>query len=298
MPVAEGGGIFVSYRREDSEHLAGRLYDRLADRFGEGQVFMDVDTIELGVDFGEEIVRAVARCKVLLAVIGPGWLTAADERGPRRLDNPKDFVRLEIETALDRGVRVIPILAQGAVMPGQDELPESLARLASRNALLIRHESFRSDAGRLIGAIERVLALVPDSGADLVAHLHTTNQRKDQAYRWPDGFEQYDRYHVYRGETQREGTVFISLGWAVRPGAWGMDRRYVVSFLSREAPQTPLAEFLATDDHAETGELIAIIRGRDGGSKMYGPSDDLPPAYEAFRIATYRDRVQAKGSWN
>ena len=125
MPVAEGGGIFVSYRREDSEHLAGRLYDRLADRFGEGQVFMDVDTIELGVDFGEEIVRAVARCKVLLAVIGPGWLTAADERGPRRLDNPKDFVRLEIETALDRGVRVIPILAQGAVMPCQDELPRA-----------------------------------------------------------------------------------------------------------------------------------------------------------------------------
>ena len=73
MPGAEGGGIFVSYRREDSEHLAGRLSDRLADRFGEGQVFMDVDTIELGVDFGEAIVRAVAACKVLLAVIGPGW---------------------------------------------------------------------------------------------------------------------------------------------------------------------------------------------------------------------------------
>jgi TIR domain len=274
------------------------LYDRLADRFGAGQVFMDVDTIELGVDFGEAINRAVAACKVLLAVIGPDWLTAADEQGRRRLDNPDDFVRLEIEAALDRDVRVIPILAQGAVMPGRDDLPESLARLARRNALFIRHESFRSDAGRLVTAIERVLAVVPDTGADLVTGWQLVDRRKDQAYRWPDLFERYDRYHVYRGETQREGIVFISLGWAVRPGAWGMDRRYVVSFLSRRAPQTPLAEFLAADDYDETGELIAIIRGRDGGSKMYGPADDRPPAYAGFRIATYRDRVQAKGSWN
>src|ERR1700747_1122745 len=114
MPAAEGGGIFVSYRRQDSSHLAGRLYDHLADRFGEGQVFMDVDTIEPGLDFAEEVTRAVAACQVLVAVIGPAWLTAADGRGRRRLDDPDDFVRLEIETALVRGVRVIPVLAQGA----------------------------------------------------------------------------------------------------------------------------------------------------------------------------------------
>jgi TIR domain len=85
MPAARGGRIFVSYRRQDTGHLAGRLYDRLADRFGQGQVFMDVDTIEPGVDFAEEITRAVAACKVLVAVIGLGWLTATDERGRRRL---------------------------------------------------------------------------------------------------------------------------------------------------------------------------------------------------------------------
>ncbi len=157
MPVAEGGGIFVSYRRQDSDHLAGRLYDRLVDRFGEGQVFMDVDTIEPGLDFAEEVTRAVAACQVLVAVIGPAWLTATDGRGRRRLDNPGDFVRLEIETALTRGVRVIPVLAQGAMMPGQDDLPENLAGLARRNALFIRHESFRSDAGRLVTVIERAL---------------------------------------------------------------------------------------------------------------------------------------------
>jgi len=157
MPVTEGGGIFVSYRRQESSHLAGRLADRLADRFGEGQVFMDVDTIEPGVDFAEEIFRAVAACKVLLAIIGSNWLTATDARGRRRLDDPDDIVRLEIEAALARGVRVIPILVEAAVMPDRDDLPESLAGLARRNALLIRHESFRYDTGRLVTAIERVL---------------------------------------------------------------------------------------------------------------------------------------------
>ncbi len=158
MTVAEGSGIFISYRRHESSHLAGRLADRLTGRFGAGRVFIDVDTIEPGVDFAEEISRAVAACQVLLAIIGPAWLTATDERGVRRLDDPDDIVRLEIEAALARGVRVIPILVEGAAMPARQDLPESLAPLARRNALLIRHESFHSDAGRLITAIERVLA--------------------------------------------------------------------------------------------------------------------------------------------
>jgi WD40 repeat protein len=156
--AGEGGGIFVSYRRRESRDFAGRLYDRLADRFGEGQVFMDVDTIEPGVDFAEEISRAVAACQVLLAIIGPGWLTVTDRRGRRRLDDPEDLVRLEIGTALARNVRVIPVLVGDTVMPGRDELPESLAGLARRNAVAIRHENFRSDVGRLVTAIERVLA--------------------------------------------------------------------------------------------------------------------------------------------
>src|SRR5213083_932948 len=146
MPGAEGGGIFVSYRRQESAHVAGRLYDRLADRFGDGEVFIDVDAIEPGVDFAAEISRAVAACQVLLAVIGPTWLTTADERGRHRLDDPDDIVRLEIEAALARDVRVIPILVEGAHMPRRQDLPESLAGLARRNALLIRHESFRYDA--------------------------------------------------------------------------------------------------------------------------------------------------------
>jgi hypothetical protein len=90
------GGIFISYRRQDASDVAGRLYDRLADRFGEDRVFMDVDTIELGVDFAEVITSAVGTCEVLLAVIGPGWATATDRDGRRRLDDPDDVVRLEV----------------------------------------------------------------------------------------------------------------------------------------------------------------------------------------------------------
>ena len=137
-----------------------------------------------------------------------------------------------------------------------------------------------------------------EAGNDLVTGWQLVDQREGQSYQWPERLERYDRYEVYRGETQRDGTVFIALGWTVRPGAWGMDRTYVISFLSQRAPQNPLTEFLATDDHAETGELIAVIRGSDGGRKMYGPAEELPPPYADFRIATYRDRVQVQGSWN
>jgi TIR domain len=95
--------VFISYRRQESSGLAGRLYDWLAARFGNDQVFMDVDTIALGVDFAEVITQAVSTCQVLLAVIGPRWLDLTDENGQRRLDDPNDIVRLEIAAALERG---------------------------------------------------------------------------------------------------------------------------------------------------------------------------------------------------
>jgi hypothetical protein len=136
--------------------MAGRLYDRLAGQFGDDQVFMDVDTIALGVDFAEVITQAVSTCEVLLAVIGPRWLTTTDEDGQRRLDDPDDIVRLEIAAALERDIRVIPILVEGAAMPRRSQLPDSLVKLARRNALIVRHESFRFDADRLLNTIEQI----------------------------------------------------------------------------------------------------------------------------------------------
>src|SRR4051795_12650596 len=124
---AEGstGRVFISYRREETAYPAGWLYARLANQYGGGQVFKDVDSIELGDDFVQVISRAVGSCDVLLAMIGGQWLTITDEHGRRCLDDPDDFVRLEIEAALSRDIRVIPILVDGAIVPRADELPHS-----------------------------------------------------------------------------------------------------------------------------------------------------------------------------
>ncbi len=103
-------GIFISYRREDSIAYAGRLSDRLADRFGEEQIFMDIDTMKVGLDFVEQIEKAVQSCDVLIAVIGKTWVTGQDEAGHRRLDDPEDFIRVEIQAALARNIPVIPLL--------------------------------------------------------------------------------------------------------------------------------------------------------------------------------------------
>jgi hypothetical protein len=143
--------VFISYRREDSAALAGRVQDRLEHEFGCENLFMDVDTVRLGVDFVEVIREEVAKCDVLFAVVGPNWLNARDEEGHRRLDDPNDFPRIEIAAAL----RVIPILFDGAKIPKADELPKDLDRLARRNALDVRNASFHGDIDRLIGELKR-----------------------------------------------------------------------------------------------------------------------------------------------
>ena len=112
--------LFISYRRDDSAGYAGRVHDRLQREFGPDLLFMDVDFIPLGVNFSKVLVEEVAKCDVLLAVIGPDWLDARDEKGRRRLETPDDFVRVEIGTALKRGIPVIPILLEGTRVPKAD----------------------------------------------------------------------------------------------------------------------------------------------------------------------------------
>jgi hypothetical protein len=149
------GRIFMSYRREDTAYPAGWLYDRLAHHFARGQVFKDIDSIELGDDFVEAITTAVGSCDVLLVLIGDRWLTVTGQDGRRRLDNLDDFVRLEIEAALARDVRVIPILVEGARMPRADELPASLCKLARRQALELSPSWFDVGTERLLRVLER-----------------------------------------------------------------------------------------------------------------------------------------------
>lgn len=143
--------VFINYRREDSAGHAGRLYDALSKRFGDDHVFMDVDAIDPGEDFAEVVEQKVESCDVLIALIGRSWVTTTDREGRRRLDKPHDWVRQEIQTALERrDTRVIPALVQGAEMPAPDELPEPLRRLSHRNAVELRDARWGDDVARLI----------------------------------------------------------------------------------------------------------------------------------------------------
>lgn len=157
-------GIFISYRRQDSQSAAGRLADHIKENLAGVPVFRDVETIEPGVDFIEAINRALASCGVLLAVIGPNWLSLTDANGRRRLDNPNDYTRIEITTALKRNnVRVIPVLVEGAQMPESDDLPEDLQALCRRNAIELTDKRWSFDVSQLIDALRKALNLPPSS---------------------------------------------------------------------------------------------------------------------------------------
>jgi hypothetical protein len=167
--------VFLSYRRDDSAGHVGRLYDRLIEHFRPDEIFVDIDTIEPGQDFIEVIEQAVTSADVVLVIIGKQWLTITDKHGKRRLDNPHDFVRLEIAAALKRNIRVIPVLIQGASIPDTLELPLNLRPLTRRNAHEINDKNFHHDVNELIAAIqtrstpaERVKAQIPRNPAAAV----------------------------------------------------------------------------------------------------------------------------------
>ena len=147
--------IFISYRREDTAGHSGRLHDYLTRHFGEKRVFMDVETIGPGQNFVDAIKTAIGTCNVLVVVMGRQWLSNA-EGTARRIDNPDDFVRLEIALALARSIRVIPVLVQGATMPRVQDLPAAIKELAQRNALEVSDRRWVYDVRQLVRAIEEL----------------------------------------------------------------------------------------------------------------------------------------------
>ena len=154
------GGIFISYRREEAEGYAGRLFDKLKEHFGRERVFMDVDAIEPGADFVEVLNNALGSCDVLISVIGKLWLTITDDTGKRRLDNPLDYIRLETKIAIERDIKVIPVLIQETTMPSEQELPDELKKLARRQALRLSNDRWDYDIRRLIDALEKAVGIV------------------------------------------------------------------------------------------------------------------------------------------
>jgi hypothetical protein len=134
---------------------------------------------------------------------------------------------------------------------------------------------------------------------DLPDEWRVVGEREGESYGWPNGRDRYEPYRVFMGTTRAEGAVQIGLGETMRKKKWGRDRKYVVAFLSAGSPQQPLVEFVAADDYDETRELVAVIRGSDGGRRMYGVGDALPAVYtERFRTQLYNERVVHPGVWN
>jgi hypothetical protein len=162
-----------------------------------------------------------------------------------------------------------------------------------------------SEAGFAKPTISHVRAGGP-SGApahpgspDLPDDWRLLQEREGESYRWPKRRDGYAPYRVFMGTTRAEGAVQIGLGETIRENAWGRDRKYVVAFLSGGSPQHPLVEFVAADDFEDTRELVAVIRGSDGGRRMYGVGDTLPAVYvERFRTQIYNERVVHPGVWN
>lgn len=150
--------IFISYRRSEAQYVVGRIYDKLCASYGEDKVFKDIDSIPLGVDFREIISSSVQACDVLLVVISESWSELKDENGNIRLNDPNDYVRIEVETALERSIPVIPITINNASLPKANELPDSLKPLTYRNSIAIRPDpDFNNDFLKLKKDLNKVI---------------------------------------------------------------------------------------------------------------------------------------------
>jgi hypothetical protein len=150
--------IFISYRRNDSADISGRIYDRIVSEFGKEQVFKDVDSIPIGADFREYIGESILQSSVLLVVIGNNWLGESKDSKNRRIDDPNDYSRIEVSSALKQKIPIIPLLVSGATMPNDNQLPDEIKDLAFRNATPVRHDpDFNNDIDRLVKGLRKLL---------------------------------------------------------------------------------------------------------------------------------------------
>jgi hypothetical protein len=145
--------VFISYRREDTAAVAGRVYDRLCRVLSPPNVFFDVSTIGGGDDFPRRIAAAIEKSDAALIFIGKKWLDSTDARGVTRLSQTDDFVRTEVREALARPILVLPVLIDGAVMPAADSLPQDIKALTTKNALRLQHESFDDDTEKILATV-------------------------------------------------------------------------------------------------------------------------------------------------
>lgn len=291
--------VFLSYRRDDSPDAAGRIHDRLVSQYGHERLFMDVDNIPPGLDFRVIIDEAVGRCQIFLAVIGPGWIAAADHAGRVRLENPADFVRLEIEAALNREIPVIPVLVGDAPMPRPEQLPDSLQSLAFRNAINVRRNpDFHHDVGRLISWMEKLLeprkpVRKPRPSRQNLAALQDVELKQKAAAEsaYAEGEKYYHGIgvpidfaaaaHHYREAAElNHAAAQFTLGWLFRNG-WGVTQDYAEAVLWYQKA--------AAQNHADAQRNMGLAY-RYG----WGVPVDLSEALRWFRLAAAHNLAAAQ----
>ncbi|MCB1509456.1 MAG: SUMF1/EgtB/PvdO family nonheme iron enzyme [Hyphomicrobiaceae bacterium] len=273
--------IFISYRRDDSAGHAGRVHDRLEREFGRDLLFMDVDAIPLGANFVKVLGEEVGKCDVLLAIIGPSWLDAKDEDGNRRLENPHDFVRIEIATALTRDIPVIPILLEGTRVPKSEQLPDDLKELSLRNGLDVRHASFHNDMDKLIRGLRPAAPAAPSIQRPPAAHQSSDEDRYRTEGRilidapivdslTGNWFLPGDGNHAYFKDHEHGPEMVVVPAGSFVMGSPDTEERWS-GYDGREEPQhtVTFAEPLAVGRHAVTrGQFAAFVNNTS--HKMQG----------------------------
>jgi Flp pilus assembly protein TadD len=288
--------IFISYRRDDSADVSGRLYDRLALQFGKDRLFKDVDNIPLGEDFLGVLRTEIEQSDVMLVIIGRQWLTVKDARGRQRLASPDDPVRIEVETALTRGIPVIPVLVQNAMMPKASDLPKSMRAFASCNGIAVHADPhFHSDVDLLVDRlplsevlIAKAEALMDEEEHDEALRLfqRATELAPNDANVWVlfgSAYYEADRYLDALRAFDRALSLDTSDadGWVGRGDALRHLGRY--------------EEALAAYDHALTLDANDP-EAWDGKGKTFLMLERYGEALAAFDRAVALDAVDA-GAW-
>jgi hypothetical protein len=241
--------------------------DRLVDQFGEERVFADVDTIRPGDDFADVIAQAITSCEVLLAIIGRSWLAAADPEGYRRLDNPNDYVRLEIETAFHNDIPVIPILVDGARFPNPTDLPAGLTPLSRRQALSINKDTFRQDVSRLIDVLKNTILANERYGRDLSPiEKPTFVVPRDRIFVSYNHQDQYwlDRLLIHLRPLERQGRMELWSDRQIRAGdEWREEIKRAIEYC-HAAILLVSADFMASDfiHNNELAPLLEAAKNR------------------------------------
>jgi formylglycine-generating enzyme required for sulfatase activity len=251
--------IFISYRRDDSRYQADRLYKALTQVLPRERVFMDIDSIKPGDDFVDILEGWVQRCDILLALIGTGWINATDPKtGKRRLDNPNDFVRIEVREALKRGIPVAPVLLDGASMPEADELPDDLKKLLRRHAQFVDFRTFDTDVATLINRLG--LGKSPAQPRPETPQQRPLWTRAEKAARTPDA-----RQAAASEEPESDADLPQSLG----EKGWAADVATIAESLWRSAAGALNSDF---QDFEGGPEMVVV----PAGSFMMGSPEDEP----------------------